>query len=129
MTRLLYGLSAALSAAIGVAHVVSGGALVVPPLFASKDVPEDVAALSYFAWHCGTVSIFTLVIAYSYAARSVAGRSMAGLATLISLGFGVLGIGAALFVSDVLWRTPAPYAFGVIGLVAVAALITDQRTA
>lgn len=129
MTRLLYGLAAALSAAIGIAHVVSGGALVVPRLFASQDVPEDVAALSYFAWHCGTVSMAALVIAFTYAARSIAGRPMAILATIIALGFGILGLGAALFVSNVLWGTPAPYVFGVIGLVALAALATDQRTA
>ena len=129
MAKQLYGLAALLSGLIGLAHMVSGGAIIVPPLFASTDVPENVAALSYFVWHCGSVSILAMLIAYTYAAMRPGGRPMAMLATLIAFGFGVVGLGSAAFVSGTLWGTPAPYVFSIIGLVALVAIATDKRTA
>lgn len=114
---------------ITVAHVFLGGPLVIPELMASQDLSETAAWLLYFCWHDGTVALLVSGIALGYSAAKAGNRVLAVFATGLILGIGLLGLGAALLGNATLFNTPAPYAFNVIGIVAVLGLFLDQRTA
>jgi hypothetical protein len=115
-----FGLASVLSVLVAGLHVFAGGPVVVPVLF--EVLPERVAVLAYFTWHCGTASLLAM------AARPD-GRSAGRLASLIAAGFGGLGLSIALFISPAAWQTPMPYAFWLIALVGGLAALTDRRTA
>ena len=127
MSRILLGLAALLTLLITLAHVFLGGALVVPPLMESADLGEQIAWLLYFCWHDGTVALIVCAIAFAYAALRPGNTALAVFASAIVSGFGVLGMGVALAADGHLWDTPAPYAFGLIGLVGWAGVLTARK--
>lgn len=93
---------------------------------ASDDIPDNARWLLYFTWHNGTVALPLCAGALALAALKPGRSSATILATLILLGFGVQGLAIATFGDGVLWGTPAPYAFGIIGLIAMAGVLTDR---
>jgi hypothetical protein len=122
-----FGLASVLSVLVAGLHVFAGGPVVVPVLF--EVLPERVAVLAYFTWHCGTASLLAMAAGFGWAAARPDGRSAGCLASLIAAGFGGLGLSIALFISPAAWQTPMPYAFWLIALVGGLAALTDRRTA
>ena len=106
-----------------------GGPLVIPELMASQDLSETAAWLLYFCWHDGTVALFVSGIALGYSAAKPGNRVLAVFATGLILGIGLLGLGVAALGNATLFSTPAPYAFNVIGTVAMLGLFLDRRSA
>lgn len=127
MSRALYALAAFLTAAIMLAHVFLGGPVAVDPLIASQDVPENAVWLLYFTWHDGTIALTLCAGAFAYAAATGRQRTIALFAALITLGFGLLGLGVAAFGNGILWGTPAPYAFGLIGIIGLVGVLADTK--
>ncbi|MEM7493655.1 MAG: hypothetical protein AAF296_09755 [Pseudomonadota bacterium] len=127
MGKHLLALASLLTVLVTAAHVFLGGPLVVPELMASKDVSETVAWLLYFCWHDGTVALLVAAVAFAYSAFKPGNRVVGVFATALVLGIGALGLGVSLFGNGALFSTPAPYAFNLIGVVAVAGLLLDQR--
>jgi hypothetical protein len=114
--RLMYWLAAALSLAGLVAHEAIGAPMVLPPLLAA-DLPENAIWLHHFSWHVGSIAVAAMIIMFVYAALKPGNIAMAIIATGMSAGFAALGIGLAIYGSDVMWETPAPYAWSVVAAV------------
>lgn len=129
MSKLLLAIAAILTLAILLAHVFLGGPMVVPPLLGTGDIPEEVRWLAYFNWHAGSVSLVVCASALGFATLRPRQLGIAIFAALILSGFAILGLGMASFGNPVLWGTPAPYAFGVIALIAWAGILTHRTGA
>lgn len=114
--QLMYWLAATLSLAGLVAHEALGAPMVLPPLFAT-DLPEDVIWLHHFSWHVGSIAVAAMIIMFVHAALKPGNIAMALIATGMSIGFAALGIGLAVYASEVMWGTPAPYAWSVVAVV------------
>jgi hypothetical protein len=112
----LLGFAAAMSFLGLVAHELLGAPLVLPPL-SSTGLPENVVWLHHFSWHVGTIAVVAMTGLYLYAATRPGNIAMAVIATGMSLGFACLGIGLAVWGSDVMWETPAPYVWSAIAVV------------
>lgn len=127
MGKYLLWLASVFTVVITGAHVFLGGPLVVPELMASQDVSETVAWLLYFCWHDGTVALLIAAGAFAFCAARPGQNVLAVFATVTVFGIGLLGLGVAIFGNAALFSTPAPYAFNIIGLIAAAGILTDQR--
>ncbi|MEL7232626.1 MAG: hypothetical protein AAGJ85_08970 [Pseudomonadota bacterium] len=103
--------------------------MVVPELMASQNLSETAAWLLYFCWHDGTVALFVSGIALGYSAAKPGNRVLAVFATGLILGIGLLGLGIAALGDAILFGTPAPYAFNIIGIVATLGIFLDRRSA
>lgn len=125
--RLMYWLAAALSLAGLVAHEALGAPMVLPPLLAT-DLPENVIWLHHFSWHVGSIAVAAMIVMFVYAARKPGNIAMAIIATGMSAGFAALGIGLAVYASDVMWATPAPYAWSVLAVVGGAGVWMEFNT-
>ncbi|MEM9054658.1 MAG: hypothetical protein AAGB16_04975 [Pseudomonadota bacterium] len=128
MSKLFLLLAAGLTMAILFAHIVLGGSLVVPPLLGAEDLPETAAWLAYFNWHVGSVALAVCAGALVFSVLRPQHGAVAVFAALILTGFGLLGLGMAIFGNPILWGTPAPYAFGVIALLAWIGIFTRPKT-
>lgn len=128
MSRLLYILAALLCLAITGAHVFLGGPVVMDPIHASSELEETVKWLSYFTWHDGTVALLIAAGAYVYVGQVPGTRILAVFFTAMLAGFGITGLLTAILASPALWTTPAPYAFNLIAIIGLAAILTDRRS-
>lgn len=114
--QFMYWLSASISLAGLIGHEVLGAPMVLPPLLTS-DLPEEVIWLHHFSWHVGSIAVAAMIVMFVYAARKPGSMAMALVAIGMSAGFSALGIGLAIFKSDVMWGTPAPFAWSLIATV------------
>jgi hypothetical protein len=124
---VLYWLAAGLSLLGLVAHEALGAPMVLP-LLLTTDLPDEVIWLHNFSWHVGTVAVAAMIALFVRAARRPGNLFVACVAISMSLGFSMLGIGLAVFGSDVMWETPAPYAWTVISIVGAAGLSLELRS-
>lgn len=127
MAKVLYLFSAAALALIAAAHVFLGGPVVEPPLFTSTELPETAVWLLYFNRHVGTIALLVAAAALIYAALNPGNRALAAFFSAMVFGFGALGFGLSVLATEALWETPAPYAFGIIGVLAFSAVAADRR--
>lgn len=126
ISSLLYLTAAALSLLGAGAHELVGAPMVLSPL-AATDLPANVIWLHHFSWHVGTVAVLGMAALFILATRHPAGRLFAMVATSMSAGFAILGIGLASFGNSVLWSTPAPYPWTVVALTGLlGVLLTPQ---
>lgn len=114
--KLMYWLAAALSLAGIVAHEAIGAPMVLPPLL-ETDLPENVIWLHHFSWHVGSIAVAGMIVMFVLAALKPGNIALASIATGMSAGFAALGIGLAVYINDVMWSTPAPYAWSVVAVV------------
>lgn len=126
MGRVLLWLAATGSLAMTGLHVLAGGALAIPPLMSAESLDAETRWLLYFTWHDGTAALIVCSAALAYAAARAGNRAIAVFAGLVLAGFGVAGLGVAV-VSGALWATPAPYAFGILALLALTGAGADKR--
>lgn len=127
ISSLLYLVAAALSLLGAGAHELIGAPMVLSPL-AATDLPPNVIWLHHFSWHTGTVAVLAMAALYILATRHPAGRVFAMVATAMSTGFAILGIGLASFGNSVLWTTPAPYPWTVVALTGLLGVLLTPRT-
>ena len=107
-------------------HVSLGGPVVIDPIRTSTELEETVKWLSYFTWH-DAVALLVAASAYLYVGLVPGNRILAIFVTVMLAGFGVMGLATALFASPALWSTPAPYAFNLIAIIGLIAMLTDRR--
>jgi len=123
--RALYAITAVGAVALNTVHIFIGGPRFLGELFESNDLVPTAQWIGYFIWH--TVSVLLAVIAVTFAYIAVKHdtpashlKPLAYFATAILLGIAVLGGAVGLASNGALSATPAPYAFGVLGLLSVA---------
>ncbi|MEE4143529.1 MAG: hypothetical protein V2I26_01935 [Halieaceae bacterium] len=122
----MYWLAAILSLAGLVAHEALGAPMVLPPLLAT-DLPEDVIWLHHFSWHVGSIAVAAMIIMFVYAALKPGNITMAVIATGMSAGFAALAIGLAIVGSNVMWGTPAPFAWSLIAVIGSVGVGLESR--
>lgn len=127
MSKTLLLIAAGLTAALLLAHIFAGGALVVPPLLATQDMPAEAIWLAYFNWHAGSVSLALCAGALGITALRPRHIAAGIMAALILSGFALLGLAMAIFGNSALWGTPAPYAFAILAALAWTGLLTQQK--
>lgn len=108
-----------------VTHELIGGPMVLGPL-ENPEIPRDVAWLHRFSWHVGTVALATMASLFAFAALAPGKRHLAYFSTGMSLGFGLLGMGLAVFGDPVVWTTPAPYPWTIITALGAIGLFFSQ---
>lgn len=126
MKTWLYWVAAAASLGAALLHELSGFPMVLSPL-AGTQLPPDVIWLLHFSWHGGTLLMIAMAFLYYYAARYPGHRVMAGVATALYGGIGLLAIGLAVWGDPVLWTTPAPYLWPAVTLVGGLGMWQDTR--
>ena len=114
--KMMYWFATLLSLAGLVAHEAIGAPMVLSPLVATE-LPENVIWLHHFSWHVGSIAVAAMIIMFAHAALKPGSIVMAVIATGMSSGFAALGIGLAVYASDAMWGTPAPYAWSVVAVV------------
>lgn len=126
MAKWCFVVCAAMCAGAVLLHELAGSPLVLPPLV-EAGLPADVAGLHRFSWHVDSVMVLGMAALFALAAAGGPGnRPMALVATGMSLGIGVLGLGMALFGSPVMWDTPAPYVWPLLAAIAVTGVLASK---
>ncbi|MEL6950003.1 MAG: hypothetical protein AAGM16_07735 [Pseudomonadota bacterium] len=113
--KTLFLLAAAIALFGALAHELAGAPQVLEPL-AGSGLTNEVVWLHHFSWHVGTVAVLAMATLFLIATRHPDGALFAWVATGMSAGFAVLGIGLAIFGNAALWQTPAPYPWGLIAV-------------
>lgn len=121
-SNILIWLAAFLSLLGLLAHEFLGAPMVLPPL-SRVDLPKNIVWLHHFSWHVGSIAVAAMIALYAYAALVQGNLAMAVIATAMSLGFSILGIGLAVGGNHVLWKTPAPYVWSIVTVVGGLALL------
>ena len=114
--QLLFMVAAGLAAVGVIAHELVGSPRVLGPL-KDSGLPPEVVWLHHFSWHVGSVAVAAMIALFLLAAWQPQGLMYAAVATAMSAGFAMLGIGLAVFGNRALWRTPAPYPWTLIALI------------
>lgn len=118
-------MSAILSLLALIAHELLGAPLVLPPL-SQAGLSAEVIWLHHFSWHVGSITIMGMIAMYVSAARRPGNLSMAVIATAMSVGFALLGIGLAVYGGSAMWGTPAPYIWSAIAALGTTGIVTAR---
>ncbi|MDH3661782.1 MAG: hypothetical protein OEU92_17430 [Alphaproteobacteria bacterium] len=123
--RILFATTALGAVALDAAHVFVGGPRFVSALFGSRDLEPTAQWMGYFVWHTVSVVLGVIALAFIYLAlrqetAATQLKPLALFATALLLGVAALGVVFGLVSDGALSGTPAPYAFGVLALLAVA---------
>jgi len=110
-----------------IAHELLGAPMVLPPL-KEAEIAAEIVWLHHFSWHAGSVSVAVMASMFLYAALRPGNLAVAVFATAMSIGFAFLGIALALFGNEVLWGTPAPYAWLVVASLAGLGIAGEIRS-
>lgn len=109
-----------------VAHELLGAPMVLPPL-ADAELDEEIVWLHHFSWHVGTVATAAIAFMFFYASIRPGNLALAIVATCISTGFCLLGVGLAVFASPSLWGTPAPYLWSLVAVIGLLGVWQSSR--
>lgn len=127
ISAIFFLMAAILSLMGALAHEFLGAPKVLGPLKDSS-LPDEVMWLHHFSWHVGTVAVIGLAAMFLLAIWHPAGTILALIAAIMSAGFGLLGISLAIFCNAALWRTPAPYPWGIIAVLGMIGVIIEKST-
>lgn len=120
-----FWMSAILSFLALIAHELLGAPLVLPPLL-QAGLSAEVIWLHHFSWHVGSIAVIGMIAMYISAARVPENLSIAVIATAMSIGFALLGIGLALYGDSDMWSTPAPYIWSLIAALGMTGIVTAR---
>ena len=128
VARFLFVVAALGAVALNAAHVFVGGPIFVGELFGSNALQPTAQWMGYFVWHIVTVLLSVIAAAFAYIALKYNTavqhlKPLAYFATALLLGVAVLGVALGLASNGALSATPAPYAFGVLALLAVVGTV------
>lgn len=102
-------------------HLILGGREVAAPLRKTPDLPDLVKAVAWMCWHFVSVALALLAVFFAAAAMfDLPGLIWAGLA--LSVGFSIVGIGAAPLFGVSYSQMPQGFLFVPIAVLAVVAL-------
>lgn len=89
----VYFLSAAiLTVAVFLIHTFLGGRTIANPLLKAQDLHPVPKLTSYYCWHIVTITLAIVSGMFAYAAYSSGGADLGWTATLLTLGYCVLGL-------------------------------------
>ena len=101
--------------------------MVLTPLQGSG-IDEEVIWLHNFSWHVGSVTAIAMSGMFLYSSVRPGNLALAVVATLMSIGQSVVGVGLAVFASSALWDTPAPYIWSIVSILGVIGIwISSDR--
>ena len=127
VSSMFYCTNALLCFCTFLAHQLLGAPMVLPPLLESG-LSAEVIWLHHFSWYVGSIAVAGMVAMYICAARKPEDVSTAWIATAMSFGFAILGIGLATYGDSAMWGTPAPYVWTVISILGTIGILTRRRT-
>lgn len=87
-----FGVAALLSAAVFLIHTFLGGRTIAVPLLKAKDLHPVPKLTSYYCWHIVTITLAIIAGMFAYAAYSTDGIDLGWTATLLTLGYCLLGL-------------------------------------
>ena len=108
------------------AHELLGAPMVLPQLSVAE-LPAEVVWLHHFSWHVGSIAVIAMIVMYVPSTQKPENLSMAVIATAMSFGFAFLGISLAIFGDSVLWGTPAPYVWRIVGSLGALGIVRTRR--
>jgi len=126
MSNWLFRIAALICTLAVLAHEILGSPMVLTPLRGSG-IDDEVIWLHNFSWHVGSVTI-AMTGMFLYSSVRPGNLALAVVATLMSIGQTVIGVGLAVFASSALWGTPAPYVWSIVSLIGVIGIwISSER--
>ena len=127
MSDWLFKIAALICALAFLAHEILGSPMVLTPLQGSG-IDEEVIWLHNFSWHVGSVTAIAMSGMFLYSSVRPGNLALAVVATLMSIGQTVIGVGLAVFASSALWGTPAPYIWSIVSVLGVIGIwISSER--
>ncbi len=122
MQNTLFLAAGALAALWIVVHTFVGGRQIARPLLAATELASVVRHTQYLCWHLTTLSI--AFIAAFFAAAVVTGvAAYATAATVLALGFFVVGIGIVIALGEAHARLPQGWLFLPVAALGLAGLV------
>lgn len=124
--NIFFGIAAALSASVCVAHIVAGGRFYVRPLLAATGLHPVPRFVHYYCWHLVTMVLAAMAVGFGRAAIDPGAADVALLLTVLSSSFSAWSLALVLWKRQRLLQMPqwalfAPVAiFGILGLTAGA---------
>ena len=127
MSNWLFKIAALICTLAFLAHEILGSPMVLTPLLGSG-IDEEVIWLHNFSWHVGSVTAVAMTGMFLYSSVRPGNLALAVVATLMSIGQTVIGVGLAVFASSALWGTPAPYIWSIVSVLGVIGVwISSER--
>ena len=127
MSNWLFKIAALICALAFLAHEILGSPMVLTPLLGSG-IDEEVIWLHNFSWHVGSITAVAMAGMFFYSSARPGNLAMAVVATLMSIGQTVVGVGLTVFASSSLWGTPAPYIWSIVSVLGVIGIwISSER--
>ena len=127
MSNWLFRIAALICTFAFLAHEILGSPMVLTPLLGSG-IDEEVIWLHNFSWHVGSVTAVAMTGMFLYSSVRPGNLALAVVATLMSIGQTVIGVGLAVFASSTLWGTPAPYIWSIVSVLGVIGIwISSER--
>ena len=127
MSNWLFKIAALICTLAFLAHEILGSPMVLTPLLGSG-IDEEVIWLHNFSWHVDSVTVVAMTGMFLYSSVRPGNLALAVVATLISIGQAVIGVGLAVFASSALWGTPAPYIWSIVSVLGIIGIwISSER--
>lgn len=127
MSNWLFRIAALICTLAVLAHEILGSPMVLTPLRGSG-IDDEVIWLHNFSWHVGSVTAVAMTGMFLYSSVRPGNLALAVVATLMSVGQMVIGVGLAVFASSALWGTPAPYIWSIVSVLGVIGIwISSER--
>lgn len=127
MSNWLFKIAALICILAFLAHEILGSPMVLTPLLGSG-IDEEVIWLHNFSWHVDSVTVVAMTGMFLYSSVRPGNLALAVVATLISIGQAVIGVGLAVFASSALWGTPAPYIWSIVSVLGIIGIwISSER--
>ena len=120
MSNWLFKIAALICTLAFLAHEILGSPMVLTPLLDSG-IDEEVIWLH-------NLTAVAMAGMFLYSSVRPGNLALAVVATLMSIGQTVIGVGLAVFVSSALWGTPAPYIWSIVSVLGVIGIwISSER--
>ncbi len=110
------------SFAIFLIHVFAGGAAIVRPLLAAKDLRTVPRLTNYYCWHLVSIVLFAMGLCWVWFLVDPAARAAAVMATGLSVAFMVWGLALVLWKRQKHMHMPQWILFAVSTAVSIPAL-------
>ncbi|QDG75240.1 hypothetical protein [Labrenzia sp. PHM005] len=109
--NVFFGVAAFLSAAVFLIHTFLGGRTIAVPLLKAQDLHPVPKLTSYYCWHIVTITLAIVSGMFVYAAYSQSGTDLGWAATLLTLGYCLLGLWVPVAKSQTYKNMPQGWLF------------------
>lgn len=109
--NVFFAAAAFLSAAVFLIHTFLGGRTIAVPLLNAQDLHLVPKLTSYYCWHIVTITLAIVSGMFVYAAYSQSGTDLGWAATLLTLGYCLLGLWVPVAKSQTYKNMPQGWLF------------------